>query len=129
MWATTWTAAAAAVLIAVGPVLSSRRTSTPVTRDTPEMSGISAFAPLGDAVEQPVRFTWSRSPDAVSYTITLSTPDGTKLWSAVVADTTVVTPSNIELAPWQDYVWFVDAAFSDGTSRSTGLREFRIAPQ
>jgi hypothetical protein len=61
-----------------------------------------------------------------SYRITLSAADGTTVWSATVTDTTAALPASVTLEPRIRYVWFVDAALSDGSAQTTGLHELIV---
>ena len=65
---------------------------------------------------------------AVTYRLTVTRGDGAAVWSYSGVDTVAALPDSIVLRPGQRYLWVADALLSDGTTRSTGLREFGRAP-
>lgn len=83
--------------------------------------------PIGDAVSvsERRRFVWSSAPDVVSYHLTLSTADGTTIWSNSGTDTVAALPATVEVRSGAEYAWVVDAITSDGSTLSTGMQHFR----
>jgi hypothetical protein len=122
-------AVAAAALIVVAPQL--KRSGQPldlVTRDEIASSALEVYEPTGDVLRRPANFVWGSARDAVSYRITLSSAEGTTMWSASVPDTTAALPDSVTLRAGTKYVWFVDAILGDGSTRSTGLRQLISDP-
>jgi anti-sigma factor RsiW len=124
-------AAAAVLLVAVTLVV---RSGSNVVRE-PAMRGaasdtdrIAIFEPSGVAHGRSVRFTWARVPSALTYRLTVSRSDGASVWTRSVVDTSAFMPDSFVASGGQRYVWTVDALLSDGTERSSGLREFELAP-
>lgn len=91
-------------------------------------AAIVAYGPIGETQASPVQFVWGAESTAISYRLTLTSTDGTTIWSRSAADTTVALPDSIALLAGERYRWVVDALLEDGATRSTGLREFRVAP-
>lgn len=111
-------AAAALILIvlpaSVGPVRSGGAPSI-----------LTAYGPTGDVPLSSLRFVWGAAPGVATYRLTVSGVDGVPLWSGSVADTVMALPDSVRLQADQRYVWFADALLGDGSTRSTGLHEFR----
>jgi hypothetical protein len=124
---TLWGALAAAAALVIVPQVLQRQTGGRVSRDAVVPTTIPAYAPTESVDSRPLRFVWGSVPGAASYRITLSTTDGTTLWSRNLSDTVSVLPTDVTLEPGVDYVWYADAVLSDGSSVTTGLREFRAA--
>lgn len=116
-------AIAAVALFVVRPQFSNHE--VPLERSaSSESAPLVAYGPLGETVQIPVRFVWSSAPDAVSYRVTLSSAEGATVWSESRADTTAILPDSVTLRPGARYTWVTDAILSDGSTRSTGLRDF-----
>jgi len=113
-------AVAAAGLIVFSPKLLQRGPQDRITRDA-EAEALTAHQPVAGAFKSPVRFVWGAASDAISYRITLSTADGSRIWSASITDTTAVLPPDVTLQPGTTYVWFADAIRADGSAQTTGL--------
>jgi hypothetical protein len=125
-------AAAAAVLLAAVTLVD--RSGSNVAR-APAMRGasrdaarIAAYEPSGVVRGRSVRFTWARVPTALTYRLTVSRPDGASVWTRSGVDTSALMPDSLVASGGQRYVWTVDALLSDGTERSSGVREFELAP-
>jgi hypothetical protein len=97
-----------------------------VMREATPSTKIPAYAPIGTISQQNVRFIWGTAPRASAYRITLSSTDGTTVWSATVRDTSALLPDSVALQPDAAYVWFVDATLSDGSTRSTTLQQIQV---
>jgi hypothetical protein len=91
-------------------------------------AAIVAYGPIGETLAAPVQFVWGAESTAITYRLTVTSADGATIWSGSAADTTVVLPDSIALRAGERYRWVVDALLDDGATRSTGLREFRVAP-
>lgn len=117
-------AVAAAALFVVAPELKRRDLGVErVSRDAIESTALAAYEPAGNTVKFPIRFIWGAALGAVSYRITLSSAEGTPVWSANVTDTTATLPDGVTLQRDTSYFWFADAILNDGSTRSTGLRQ------
>jgi anti-sigma factor RsiW len=112
-------AAAAALVLIVRPAVIG-----PVRGDG-NPSALTAYGPTGDAALASLRFVWGAVPGVATYRLTVSAADGVPLWSGSVADTVMALPDSVVLQADQRYVWFADALLDDGSTRSTGLHEFR----
>jgi hypothetical protein len=122
--------AAAALLVVF--VLPTRRSDGPVgapdlVRAPDAPPALVAIGPSSEARAADLRFTWGRATDALTYRLTLSGEQGIPLWSASTADTSLALPDSVRLTPGARYYWIADALLRDGTSRSTGLRQFQVA--
>lgn len=121
-------AAAAAIIIVIGRV-------DPRTSDVPREragfangSGLTVYGPTGNTNSADVRFVWGSTENVESYRLSLTTADGAEVWSQSGIDTTAVVPLSVPLQPARNYFWVVDAVLKDGTTRSTGLKEFSVDP-
>lgn len=125
-WQLAAVAAAAALVVTVGSL-----DRAAVTDDTPR--GDANGTPLavhGPIVESRsvVRFVWEPAPDVISYRLRLSNAAGATLWTHSGTDTAVALPDSVSLQSGERFFWTVDALLRDGSSRSTGLRQFIRAP-
>jgi hypothetical protein len=119
----------AAAGIALVAIPSLRTSSTPdrdAMRAGENDSIMKVYGPIGEVSRPPSRFAWGPLQGALSYHITITTIAGASVWSGSSTDTTIVLPAGVTLVPGQRYLWAVDAVTSEGTSHSTGLREFGI---
>jgi hypothetical protein len=120
-------AAAAVVLVFVRfEVWPTRESAAPLVRGGTISRGITAHGPSGDVSGKGLAFVWSPVSEAASYRITVSRADATPLWSQSTTDTIVTLPPSVVLQHGQTHLWVTDALLLDGTTRSTGLREFRV---
>ncbi|HEV7594053.1 MAG TPA: zf-HC2 domain-containing protein [Gemmatimonadaceae bacterium] len=120
-------AAAAVVLVFVRfEVWPTRESAESLFRGPTISAGITAHGPSGDVSGKGLAFVWSPVSKAASYRITVSRADATPLWSQSTTDTIVTLPPSVVLQHGQAHLWVTDALLLDGTTRSTGLREFRV---
>lgn len=84
--------------------------------------------PIGEAEAQQFRFVWRGIPEVVTYRVTLSGDDAAPIWSESTGDTILTLPDSVMLRRGQRYYWVVDAVREDGTTRTSGVREFLAAP-
>lgn len=84
-----------------------------------------AYGPTGEAPLTSLRFVWGAVAGVASYRLTVSGGTGAPVWSGSVADTTWALPDSVTLRADQRYFWVADALLEDGSTRSTGLHEFR----
>lgn len=119
-------AVAAALVLMVRPTLLTPGVEvTPGgMRDAGSGSGLVAYGPSGESPLASLRFVWSAAPGATTYRLTVSHSDGVPVWSGSAADTAVTLPDSVALRAGDTYFWVVDALLGDGSTRSTGLREF-----
>ena len=116
-------AATALVVVQLQRPLAERE---PLRAASTDGSAIVAYSPLGEVAPESIRFMWGRLPEAISYRLTVSSPDGAVVYSNSGVDTTVVLPVNVRLVPSAKYTWVADAIMKDGSTRSTGLRDFEL---
>ena len=72
-----------------------------------------------------VRFVWGAVP-AATYELTLTDAEGRTVWHAATTDTTLILPRTARLSGPASYYWNVDALAPDGSSLTTGIREFKV---
>lgn len=73
-------------------------------------------------------FAWASVESGIAYRISLTTADGSDVWTGGTADTSIVLPSETDLTPGAVYYWSVDALLADGRSATTGIRRLYIEP-
>ena len=73
-----------------------------------------------------VRFVWRSAGSDVMYRLMLTDESGSILWESETADTALVLPTDVRLEGGHRYLWYVDAALTDGGVATTGVRELRI---
>ncbi len=128
-------AAAAVLALVMGPSLSQKPATQQIAteRRAPVSpgSGIRTLSPEDGALigwsgaRADVRFTWAAVPGA-TYQLTVTDAEGRTVWQADTTDTTLVLPQTVELSGPASYYWNVDALAPDGSSATTGVREFRV---
>jgi predicted anti-sigma-YlaC factor YlaD len=120
--------AAAFVLVAIDlKVQHKGDLYAPTTRAVPTNDGgLTAYGPSGEVPLSGLRFVWSPLVGAISYRIMLVDANSRPVWSSTATDTSIALPATVALRTGENYLWAVDALASDGTTHSTGLREFRV---
>jgi anti-sigma factor RsiW len=113
-------AAAAALLLMVRPA------NLDPVRDGGSTPALTAYGPTGDAALASLRFVWGAAPDVATYRLTVSGTDGAAVWSGSVADTATALPDSVILRADRRYFWVADALLHDGSTRSTGMHQFRL---
>jgi hypothetical protein len=122
-------AAAAVVLIWIAGVEPAKDRSAQQLRGVASNNtGLIAYGPTGDAKRQSLRFVWGSAPGAASYRLSVTAADGAQVWSQSGVDTVASLPRSINLRAGAKYMWVADAVLRDGSTRSTGLREFSLIP-
>jgi hypothetical protein len=121
--------AAVFVLVAVNLKVKHRNdlsapTTTREIRTTD--AGLTVYGPSGEVRRNGLRFVWSPLAGGISYKILLVDANSRPVWSATAPDTSIALPATVPLRAGETYLWAVDALASDGTTHSTGLREFRV---
>ena len=74
-----------------------------------------------------LRFAWSGEQDA-SYRLTLTDATGGPVWLTTTTETSTILPDSIHLDVGARYYWYVDALHLDGSSVTSGRREFTTGP-
>mgnify|MGYP000170982352 CR=1 FL=1 len=94
-------------------------------RSGEETATIENISPQDHAVvrETPVRFVW-RSSSPVGYRFQLFSENGVPLWSAFVADTTLILPPTVVLQLRKTYLWSVETPLTNATGRPSRLSSF-----
>jgi putative zinc finger protein len=119
--------AAAAALVFIIVRSNPGATDRAVMRNDGIVVPMVAYGPMGTAPRAGLRFVWSAVPGAESYRLTVSGEDARTVWSSSGTDTLSALPDSVVLRPNERYHWVADALLSDGSTRSTGLREFDLA--
>jgi hypothetical protein len=122
--ASTLLAAAVAFVLIVKPGQVHPPRVTTLERANSTDAKLLAYGPSGEVHRAQLRFVWGSAPNAASYRLTVSRGDGTLVWSASTADTVATPPGTVPFIAGTKHFWAVDAILTDGTTRSTGLREF-----
>jgi hypothetical protein len=121
--------AAVLVLVAIDLKIQQRNDlSAPTTTRASSTAdaGLIAYGPSGEVARSGLRFVWSPLAGAISYKILLVDANSRPVWSTAATDTSIAVPTTVALRAGVTYFWAVDALASDGTTHSTGLREFRV---
>lgn len=79
------------------------------------------------------QFIWRRVPpsrdNAVrAYMAVVVDQTGTEVFSSSTGDTAITLPDSIRLAPNVEYLWWVQATMTDGTTLSAVTERIRVAP-
>ena len=123
-------AAGLALIIGAGAIWQAardRQASPDVMRGAVE--SLTAVAPAADwPAERPIIFTWRSAEGAIAYRLELVDGVGDSVWEGTVGDTVLALPAGIALQPGQTYSWWVEARLADGTSRTSTVISFTIAP-
>jgi hypothetical protein len=122
----TLAAAALAVFLIVRPKSERADEQSPsgLLRGTSDATTLVAYGPTGSVPLAGLRFVWGATPNVASYRLTVSRTDAAPVWSGSATDTTAILPRSVVLREGDRYYWIADALLTDGTTRSTGLREF-----
>lgn len=122
--------AAAAVLVVTLPLTRSATDTRQgsLLRSDADRSALLSYAPIGEVPVTAIRFVWGGAPDAVTYRLTITRSDAAIVWSSSSADTAIALPASVTLVPGERYFWAADALLKDGSTRTTGLREFAPGP-
>jgi hypothetical protein len=121
-------AAVVAFLLANPRSLQRQRPDTSLIRAESSHSGLTAYTPSGQIPRSNLSFVWGAAPAATAYRLTVTDDGGATIWSVSAVDTTATMPDAIRVVPGKQYYWVVDALAADGSTVSTGLRNFDIRP-
>jgi hypothetical protein len=69
---------------------------------------------------------WTSLPGTRTYEITLYDDKGTVLWETSAADTAIVLPERVTLAPGRSYFWRVEAHTASQRTSASDLVEFSV---
>jgi hypothetical protein len=72
-------------------------------------------------------FRWAPLPNATAYRLLLYTQDGAGHWTGRSPTTRLALPDTVAVTPGAQYLWRVEAVFSDGATTSSELRAFTVA--
>jgi hypothetical protein len=70
-------------------------------------------------------FVWYSLPGA-TYQLTVTNADGGTVWQTSTGDTALSLPATARIAGGATYYWSVDALKDDGSSATSGVREFKL---
>jgi hypothetical protein len=98
----------------------------PLARSNDTAVPLPAYGPIGATARAGLRFVWGGARGVQSYRLTVSRGNGEAVWSSSGTDTLATLPDSVVLRPSERYFWVSDALLNDGTTRSTGLREFGL---
>jgi len=120
-------AAAAALVLLLWPRSTDDSGSTPALRE-PTLADTVAPIPIAPrgSVAQVDRLVWSSVPRAERYRLRLYDEEGAVLWTVETADTLVVLPDSIVLAPRVTYFWKVEAQTEWRRWVASDLVEFQL---
>lgn len=129
-------AVAATVLLVSMPVVREESDRTSIVRApeaAAEREALRAISPLSPLQERPVErdalaFAWQPIAEDASYRLTVTDSAGVPMWVAETDQSRIVAPPDVDLESGTRYLWFVDAVLPDGTTATTGVQPFQIAP-
>lgn len=76
---------------------------------------IPLYAPAETVLADSARvFVWSANPDANQYIFELNTADGNPLYAITTADSSLILPDSVRLAPGTSYFWWVRSSTPSG---------------
>jgi anti-sigma factor RsiW len=118
--------AAVVLVLVIARPNASGTDQRPLMRGDAASESLIAYGPIGMPDRVGLRFVWGALPGAESYRLTVSRADAHAVWSSSGTDTVATLPDSVTLRASERYYWVADALLSDGTTRSTGLREFGV---
>jgi Putative zinc-finger len=118
--------AAAALLVIAVPTMRRDGVDPAASRmrEAASPADVISYGPTGEVPISSIRFVWGAVRDAVTYRLTVTRSDAAPVWKFSGPDTAVALPDSILLVPGERYFWVTDVLLSDGTTRTTGMREF-----
>jgi hypothetical protein len=125
-----WLPYAAAAAVLAGIVVLAPRPGPGVSHDTlrngASTAVIAVVAPEdGAVVGRAPTLVWRSVPRTATYRVMVTRADGDSIWAVQTSDTAVTMPESVVSDSGVIRHWYVDALLSDGSSVSTGMREFR----
>lgn len=123
-------AAAALIILYFGIPNGSPQPDGPTLRGPATGTRLAIVSPLDVSVADPdsLVFRWRAAGANALYVFTLTDEEGNVVFRNELADTTLVLPRSVGLAPGTPYFWLVDALLDGARSTSTGVQEFGIEP-
>ena len=124
-------AAAAAVVLVTVPSLSRKPVESKVESERRAVPDddirLRTLAPSDGATlnENLPMFLWNSLPGA-TYRLTVTTAEGETVWQTSTGDTAVSLPASTRISRGASYYWSVDALREDGSSATSGVREFKL---
>lgn len=82
----------------------------------------------GAVVQAPPLLRWQGDEDAMTYRVSIYTPEGRLVWQADTTAQRIAAPKFLSCSADDTYVWSVDALLADGTARESPLHAFTCAP-
>ena len=90
---------------------------------------VRAVAPIGrHSAGSGIVFVWRAASPGTVYRFTLTDDGGETIWAGSTNDTTLVDPGAAGMSKGRSYHWYVDAVQPDGSSATTGVTSFQVAP-
>ena len=128
--------AAAAALAVLSPVVLDRSPGDPVLRSSADGGIGDAVAPIVTVQPEDGRtisgsdvvFIWRAEAPNAFYRLTVTDAAGDILWRSSTSDTVVTLSPAVTVDPGYEYFWIVDALLEHGTSSTTGMQSFVMAP-
>jgi hypothetical protein len=124
-----WLMAAASVVLVAG---TSIWLATRVRLDEAQVyrgadSPVQLVLPRDEPVTpQDLRFVWRPVDKARDYTLVVVDTAGNEVYAAVTEDSALVLPDSVALAPGRSYLWWVQAALTDGSTLTAVTEQFRV---
>ena len=73
-----------------------------------------------------LRFVWRPVDGARDYTLVVVDTAGNEVYAAVTRDSAVALPDSVALSPGRSYLWWVQAALTDGSTLTAVTERFRV---
>ncbi len=123
------TAAAAVLLWIVSGPPTSEGDPNAFRAGSDGLQRIEAVMPVRDRVirSDTVSFVWRSAGPGAQYSITITDTRGDPVRQTLVSDSTFSIPTDALRSGGEVFFWRVDAALPDGSTASTGAKQFSIA--
>jgi len=127
-----WLALAAVLLVSLvsGTLLMKSGVSV---ADPELMRGSESPLPLvspktGNVARSGLRFVWRRVPSVREYTLILVDSGGGEIFAQTTRDTAAALPDSVQLNPGAQYLWWVQATLTDGSTLAAVTERIRVSP-
>jgi hypothetical protein len=130
-WLILGAAAAAAVVFVIARPISRDRSDSPVSRGRDEGTPVIAdVSPAPGAVVSAASagFIWRSAGTGAQYRLTVTSEQGDIVWTDASTDTVQHVPPTARMQRGKTYFWYVDALLPDGTTATSRVRRFTLAP-